>query len=333
VSPLVHVSLPADAPIRVTAITFDLAGYDVAVSHGGNHRSAIHVDGKVTKARIDHCRFKQGATQIWWNGWTYGVVDHCEFDDGDIAIRSLGDDNASWNRPIVTGTQDALVLEDDTFNVDNSATGESGMGCGGLGQQILLSHGARMTIRHCAFRSTCDGPEDAVVYAAGNAACGGNAPTPLDCRGTVLVEIYDNRIEWSHAYRMLNFLGGSQLVFRNTMLAPGGSQAAAMELSEADRDILPAWPGYDPINNSFYWDNTLDGAPVASGSVRLSADKDSTFIQEGRDYWLHAPSSMGGRTTWTGDPGQGETFVASGPNAYSPYAPLVYPHPRVTAPD
>jgi hypothetical protein len=65
----------------------------------------------------------------------------------------------------------------------------------------------------------------------------------------------------------------------------------------------------------------------------------STFIQQNRDYFMHAPQATGGYEYFTGSrqggsqthPTENDTgsmaFSPSGANAYYPYTPYAYPHP------
>ena len=60
-------------------------------------------------------------------------------------------------------------------------------------------------------------------------------------------------------------------------------------------------------------------------------NENPSTIQEGRDYWLHAPAATGGKETLKTPYGiGGMTFSSSGANAYYPYTTYVYPHPLVS---
>jgi hypothetical protein len=113
--------------------------------------------------------------------------------------------------------------------------------------------------------------------------------------------VYQNRIEWNASYRILHFRAGSQLVWGNTLLDPSGSRNEAITLAEPEGwgkeawQNLTAWPANDPINNSFYWDNTFNGSPLTGKDIGLTLPADATFIEEGRDFFMHAPAASGGR--------------------------------------
>jgi hypothetical protein len=107
-----------------------------------------------------------------------------------------------------------------------------------------------------------------------------------------------------------------------------------------------AWPAQDQINNSFFWNNTLNGAPITDISLWFPST-DPTFIQKNRDYFMASPAASGGSESYTGarqggsqshptapgdsTPPANDTgsmaFSGSGPNAYYPYVPYTYPHP------
>jgi hypothetical protein len=76
-------------PFRITGITFDGTGWPDAGLWGG----FISISGTCKNFRIDHCKFKGACVMMSINGGgsydTYGLIDHCDFDDkeftGDLA--------------------------------------------------------------------------------------------------------------------------------------------------------------------------------------------------------------------------------------------------------
>jgi hypothetical protein len=60
---------------------------------------------------VDHIKVNKGGRQVYWSGWAYGVVDHCTFINGDIAVSLTGDDDFAWQRPIAAATADAVFIE------------------------------------------------------------------------------------------------------------------------------------------------------------------------------------------------------------------------------
>ena len=64
-------------PFRVTGITFDGTGWTDAGLWGG----FVSISGACKTFRIDHCKFKNACVMMSINGDTYGLIDHCCFDD------------------------------------------------------------------------------------------------------------------------------------------------------------------------------------------------------------------------------------------------------------
>ncbi len=329
VTQLVIVSLPSDKPVRITGIYFDAASYD-ELDYSGM-RSAIWISGnpvKLTKVRVDHCIIDKGQTGVWWTGGSRGVIDNCLFHNVDLGIRIAGDNDASWNRPIVPSSDDAVFIENNTFLVDNNMPYEPN-------EQIYHdSWGARSTVRYNRFLS----PDFSSGYNAPIEAHGNWPNPPYTSRGVVMIEFYDNIFDINKTYRMMYFRGGSLLVYNNKITCQAGG-CPAIQLTEEEGwtsggpwcprcPNATVWPAQDQISNSFLWNNTVNGVPVTSISLN-EPETDIIFIQEGRDYWMHAPAATGGRTIYTDKQGGNETFIPTGPNAYYPHIPYVYPHSLV----
>lgn len=330
-NPFINITLPSDVPVRITGIYFD------KVSNNGTDKYSITVSGQikgsfgVTKIRIDHNTFNKGKRALYWMGWAYGVIDHNNFINCDIAVAPQGDDNYAWARPILAGTANALFIEDNTFTINNNVEYEPN-------EQIYHFSGARTVIRNNTF--------DARTYTAGSSMfmeSHGNinlyAGNNNDMRGQPLIELYNNNFYAYTTYRMIYLRGGSSLVYNNTMTTQSGS-TAAIQLTEEEgwtsggtfspKPAASAWPAQDQINNSFFWNNTLNGSSVTN--IVFNASQDSTFIQQNRDYFMHAPQATGGMETYTGRAGGTMTFSSSGVNAYYPYTAYIYPHPLTGAP-
>jgi hypothetical protein len=124
--------------------------------------------------------------------------------------------------------------------------------------------------------------------------------------------------------------------------------------------IKITWPANDQVMNSFVWNNYFNGMPNDNTYLHQTTVNgygyDDVFIQQNRDYFLHAPEPSGGRESYvmnsectaSGTPapccdgnGLGHCsaghydaliFIPSGPNAYYPYTPYIYPHPLTVAP-
>ena len=162
------------------------------------------------------------------------------------------------------------------------------------------------------------------------------------------MEMYNNIFNLgtrSSGGRVFNNRGGSSLIYSNTVNVTG-----AITLMELHADMetteyiniygqqFTSWVTVDQVENSHFWANKVNGN-VTNDYVLHDWDTqfDSTnvpvFLQQGRDYFLTAPSSSGqGAVTWSDMPGGHAATFTSGASAYYPYTPLVYPDPLVGSP-
>jgi hypothetical protein len=323
---LVYINPASDLAIRVTGIYF----YNVTNNNG---HTSILINGKkngsfpLSKIRIDNNKIEMGTRCIDPEGWITGVIDSNTFVNCNIAIAGYGDGNFAWNRPIEAGTKDFLFIEDNIFSVNNSTPREPN-------EQIYHnSDGAKTVVRYNTF--------DYASYTAGNATpweahgnWGAFGETP-EMRGSPIMEFYNNTINAHHSYRFMSLRGGSLLMHDNTFNQASGSPAG-IDLKEeegwtsggpfhAPPAVDRVWPAWDQVTNSFFWNNTINGSSMIP---YLYSSDDAEFIKQNRDYFLHAPQSSGGKSTYPTVPGKNDmTFSSSGPNAYYPYTPYTYPHP------
>lgn len=323
---LIDVNLSSNVPIRITGIYFDNVSTITT-------RNAIDVNGKLdgsfalTKLRIDHNTFKKGKRAVHVRGWVYGVIDNNNFLNCDIGVGISGDDNYSWMRAIAAGTADALFIETNTFTINNDTDREPN-------EQVYHQGGGRTVTRYNTF--------DGTSYTVGNSlffdSHGNNnyyTGTSSDFRGQPILEIYMNTFKAHKTYSMLYFRGGSLLVWNNALSITTGTTQKMILTEEESWQLLvfptlaTVWPAEDQINNSFFWNNTFNGSPIG---VQLKNVSDTTFIQENRDYFLHAPQSTGGKSIYVGRAGGAMTFSSVVANAYYPYTPYAYPHPLTTIP-
>ena len=331
ISPIIHVTLSSDVPVRISGIYFD------NVTNNGSDRYAIQVTGKsdgsfgLTHIRIDHNTFNKGKKQIFIQGWAYGVIDNNTFLNPDVAVMFAGDDDYAWLRPIEAGTVNAMFIEDNTFMVDNNN------GSPNINEFIYHQEGARSVTRYNSFDShgytNTFSHFDSHGNFAGNNGYYSGIPSN-DGRGQPILEIYNNTFRIYSNYQFIYLRGGSNLIHDNTFTYDtGGSNAINLTEEECWNSgifspLRTSWPAEDQINNSFFWNNTLNGPTLTD--ITKPQTCDPTFIQKDRDYFMHAPQATGGKETYTGRIGGIMTFSSSGANAYYPYTPYTYPHPLRT---
>jgi hypothetical protein len=329
-----NIALTTDGPVRVTGIEFSR-------NTAGSSDSMIVLNGRnsngsgtaMTKIRIDHCKFINGGRQIAVNGWSYGVIDHNQFINGNIAVGFTGDGNQSWSRPIQAGTANAMIVEDNSFIMNTSRLTS-------LNEQIYHQGGSRSVVRYNTFDATANTTDDSIPFEThGNFGPYYTGDDNRDERGQPIMEFYNNTVTVHHTYRMLNVRGGSILVHGNTFRTISGSADVVVFTEEEGwycayaGQLCPTrtfWPAQDQVMNSFIWNNTLNGSPVTISNIGFTNASASIFIQQNRDFFMHAPAANGGMETYPGRYGAEDmTFSSSGPNTYYPYTPYTYPHPLV----
>jgi hypothetical protein len=325
---LILIQPGSNKAIRVTGIGFVDGTYQVHIK-GSTNGSYV-----LDQVRVDHCSFTNGKDNILVEGWVEGLIDHNSFLNGNRDMFIVGDNDYAWNRTIAPGTSHSLFIEDNVFKQTNA-------GGGGLNENIYHFAGARTTIRHNDFDSTAYTSYDAALYDSHGNQPYWTGPGTAD-RGQPLIEVYDNTFRYHHSYRVCYIRSGSTLFHDNQFTYVTSS--TEIVLSEEDgwqtaffSPLRTAWPGQDQVNNSFFWNNTRNGAPISDVSFNNASD--SVFIVKNRDYWMQAPQAGGGSESFTGSRAGGSqtaptasdtgsmSFTGAGANAYYGYVSYTYPHP------
>ncbi len=342
--PLIDIVTHNDA-VRVSGFSFNNSLYV------GN--SAIEIRDSI-RVRIDHSEFINGLRSVHALKRVEGVIDHNKFLNCEIAVGITGDNDLSWERAIIPGTGNSLFIENNTFIITNNFP----ISQNEPEQQIYQQEGARTVTRYNLF--------DGSAYTDGNYLAydsHGNQKyynETSDFRGQPLVEVYGNEIIAHHSYRIIDFRGGSVLFYNNSLTTLSRSMPC-IDLTEeeawsshfTDVGLDTEWPAEDQITNSFFWGNSYNGDTTERVKVRQANSEcegiksplpcctgsgvgtcDDTFIQQGRDFFLHEPQAIGGRSIYTNRQGAAGNdddgtlqFIPNEPNAYYPYIPYPYPHP------
>lgn len=317
----------------------------------GRHALKILDSIDLTQLRVDHNTFHHGDIQVEVGG-SLGVFDHNTFYNGTSAVYftagSRAQADASWVS-MAAGTSSALFFEDNQFIYNTSWLGSNeNNSC------FDTYNGGKIVIRYNTFTATSvpgtwTGPLG-VILTHGNAANGGTGgyweSSASNRRGQSVVEIYNNTVNATRADFLCSLRGSANLVHDNTLDTTFVNPYLAMyEEEQWNSNFSPlrtAWPAEDQVHNSFLWNNTLRLNGVANASYVEVINSSDTFIQQDRDYFLHAPAATGGSESFTSangaagtDPTDGSpyansgtmTFSAAGANAYYPYTAYTYPHP------
>jgi hypothetical protein len=327
--------LAIDSPARITGIEFNSVvvhppynTFCIEVYNPSNGREGF----PYTKIRIDHCKFSFGTRQIFWQGWCYGVVDHCTFyNHAESAVHVRGDGDHQLQLGTSYGTQDAVYLEDNTFIEDNQMRT--------VKASTDLDYAAVSVWRHNTFDYsgfTKAGLSDGPIGTHGNQ--GYWTGVNQNYLGQLQCEIYDNTFKMpAGMYRMAYVRGGRLIFANNTITTADGSMPLLVAMTEEEdwrvdvfKPLRSSWPGEQQVNNSFFYGNIYNGVPQSASNFRPWNPSDLTFIQQDRDYWLTAPSS----STNTNYPKPSSSPSSSNypynfGAAVTSYTPLAYPHPLV----
>ncbi len=327
---MIAVNLSSDVPLRISGI-----GFIFPTNNPANYMIAVYVYGtELTQVRIDSNAFTKGRGALWISGQVYGVADHNTFTN--VAVNYwTGPADTEWDRTTIqAGTTNAFFFENNTIIVNDDSEQKS------PDAVVYIQEGSSVVVRYNTFdASTFTTGELSILNNHGNQ---GYYPDGSVKRASPIFEAYNNTVSAYKATNLFGIRGGSSLVHNNIITSSGGTVIFSY-LNEEEAwqtgffsPLRTTWPAQDQVFNSFYWNNTLDGNPVYPIVYSIEVE---TFIQQDRDFFLHAPQPSGGYEYFTGSRKGGSTtaptqmdtgnmgFSDLGANAYYPYTPYQYPHP------
>lgn len=325
---------------RISRFTIDGAG--IAGTAGIRLRNSSHAN-YLTNIVIDNLKIANCTNGLYLGdenyGLVYGVAHHLMVANCSAhAIRFYGKESYSWNTPANPGSTEAFYVEDSTF-ANN-------------GMVFDATQGAKFVFRSNFIDAS--GTGDPLMDAHGNLGrCNG---TLVDSwygngRGTVLAEIYDNTIvNFNRSQgRLYDHRGGTGIVFNNTVTGTIAGCNNNITIREEDDNAVvgscfplkSTRPGYDPVKNTYIWNNKLNGNPLC-----VNNEDDTVMILDQVDFWSDSKELNLGTSTYFA---KGSTFdrvtpctersiywdselnllyrCSSSNNWEAVYAPYVYPHP------
>lgn len=354
-SPLIEITPPSDTTLtRVTGIGFQLGTLN-------SGRSAVTINGRPdtafipTKVRIDHNALTGGGGSpggIVTYNQVYGVIDHNTFTNVYSGVFGWGafDQNQIWFDAynaggIFAGTANAMFVEDNSFLYTSAINGAT------VDASVYIQQGAIYVIRNNTFDASAVVNPNVIElmynHHGNQEYCFGGTCTTF--RGQPIFESYNNTgVCSSTNCEFMSMRGGSNIIHDETFTA-SGTPFAVVKFDEEEcwqsvffSPLRTTYPAQDQVTNSFVWNVNYNGSNITD--VTIAQDNGAcseNFIIKDRDYFMHAPQSSGGKTSFTGTryggsttaPTTGDTgsmtFSSSGANAYYPYTPYTYPHPLI----
>lgn len=341
-----------------TAQTNRINGFNLyCISNNATRHGIYFADVVLSKVRVDHCQIHNGYTQIG-GGWIQGVMDHCTNYNGGNWSDMTADDtrwkaDCTWTN-LQAGQSDAFFFEDNKFIIDADWPTP---GSGNLNAHDAYN-GGKYVYRFNEFdydNSSYAGNMGTITVhgnASGGATNGYWEIDPLARRSPSVIEVYSNYMHGKRIDNMFSFRGGAALVFGNTHTDVFGSKAYIRMTSEQYwgagqwNPLRTQWPAEDQVNNSFFWNNVIDGGAFDASNINCASGSDTNLLQD-REFFLHRPATTGegmtlGKLVWTGQNGGSQgtptdgviyptlgtlTWASGVENAYYGYTPYTYPHP------
>jgi len=218
-------------PFRITGFSFNGAS-------DGN--GVIHIDGTCREFRVDHCKFEDiEARAIDIFGYTYGVIDHCEFlgnISAGLRVADVNNGDDARLRPVDLGTAHAVYVEDCTFAYDDIHNSQAA---------IDAQSGGCFVFRHNSVTRSfvaCHGTESGYPQ-----------------RGVYYYEVYENVLSELEGYYVgMLFRGGTGVIHNNSI--SGFSEAGIFLANYRTTDPYGEW-GMCDGSSSFDGNEESSGYP------------------------------------------------------------------------
>lgn len=240
--------------------------------NGNSSSGGVRIVGDNYSFRIDNCILKNCRSRaIETFGNAKGLIDHCKFiDNGITDIVVYGDNDASWNRPLTLGTDNAVYVEDCEFS--HSALS-------GDWHSIASNHGSRYVFRYNKIH------DDAKVNS-----------TPIDAhgnfeydRGSRSYEIYKNTVHSGHSFQGIFIRGGTGVIFDNNLSGDFTYPLVLEDYRSFNKNgssyYCESYPCIDQIHELYIWNNYFSGKLITPFIQNRGLTRE--HIKEGRDFFLN----------------------------------------------
>lgn len=241
-----------DAAMKISGISFD----KVTIETGND--TAIYITKEIsTGLWIDDCEFNFGGRVIWSTQRVYGLISDCDVYNTDIWLaiqnESSGDDGAEeWTLGRRIGTTDTMVVEDCTFTWDSASDGSS------LDQIVYGQNATRVVFRNNTVDSSGTTGTVSYIDMHGKGSYG---------KGAHVYEVYDNTWTLNNGSPQLTGnRGGTLIAYNNTVTIAGDANRRFTKFRNESLDNASPWLWdiENHVNNSYFYNNTLNGDSMAT---------------------------------------------------------------------
>lgn len=338
-----------DATVITSGQAFNIEGVEgksfrvSGFTFKGSGGPTIRVVGTSKTFRLDNLKFDSlSGTGIGVDGYTYGVIDHCQFMGANVfngmyVLENSSDGGvAAWKRPLTLGTAKAVYVEDCVFDFGTFANGIP---------SLDSRSGGRYVFRYNRVKNQSMGHHDAETQQQ---------------RGTFSWEVYGNRFEYTQPLWTSIFMrGGTGVIFNNVFsgtFSMGTPLYMTAYRSTAAGHGIPWNVACDGVVDYYCEDASANcsgstGCQPGVRCVRMDGHLDPTgypcIDQLGRTADMNGDGIQDAAPAyeWNNTDGSGKVFDWNIPSEVSihlkegrdyfknvampGYAPLAYPHPLV----
>lgn len=238
--------LSSQSGITISGITFDGVG-------------ELRIKNEID-FRVFNCTFKNMTNGILVGGNSRGVIDHNNFYNiRRYGVVIYGDGDASWDRPLQFGTEDAIFVEDNLFELNNW-------------HNIASNNGSRYVFRYNTMKDKTVGAHAVDAHGFSSWPRGGRS-----------YEIYNNTIEAEKRWAGIGIRGGDGVIFDNKLI--GQFQHSIVLNNDgagAGQGDNCNYPCKDQTRSLYIWNNSINDNPIDIDN------RTPNILQQNRDYFRYA---------------------------------------------
>lgn len=254
---------------------------NLVLDGGGVSGSGVKLTSDNLDMRIDNSTLKNfGKRAIETNGNIKGVIANNQFQENSVTdVVVYGDNDGAWKRPVKLGSDDAVYVENNTFEHKNVK---------GAVHSISSNRGSNYVFR---YNSIDDGNLNTTpIDAHGNFYYG---------RGSRKYEIYGNKIKSGGSFQGMYIRGGTGVIYDNEFIGNFEHPIVlenyrSFQKNASGKYYAENYPAPDQINDLHIWDNKHNGKEPEPfmrdrGLTRQHIKKDRDFFMRKKSGYKAYP--------------------------------------------